>query len=262
VVHGFWKNKQERVMRVISTTVLFLFCTLAAIVNLTLAETPAEQNKIRVLVTYGGHGFAEKPFWAMIDALPNVVYSKAKLPQQMDMLKPGLEKDFDVIVRYDMTPPVKLEQEKAFVELLNRGIGLVGLHHNLDAHKDWVEYRHILGGAYLFKPWEFEGKTYGPSHWIDDQDMKVTVADRQHPIMAGIEDFQIHDEAYREYYTASDVNVLLTTNHPKNDPKVAWTKTYGNSRVFYMMFGHGPTAWQNPVYPRILINAIHWAAKK
>src|SRR5580658_4480723 len=112
------------------------------------AEPPAA--KIRVLLTYGGHGFEEKPFFAMFDALPDVRYTKAQLPQSAGLLKPGLEKDYDVIVRYDMVAKFAPEQEKAFVALLHRGIGLVALHHNLCAHSKWPEYTKIIGGKYCY----------------------------------------------------------------------------------------------------------------
>ena len=107
-----------------------------------------------------------------------------------------------------------------------------------------------------------DGKKYGPSGATDDQDIPVTVVDRQHPITKGIGDFMIHEETYHKYYTAPDVKVLLKTNHPKNEPPIAWVKQYGNSRVFYLMLGHGPSGWTNPNYPRILANGIHWVAEK
>ena len=94
------------------------------------AEQPAAK-KTRVLLTYGGHDFQEKQFFAMFDALPDVQYTKAPLPQSAGLLKPGLEKGYDVIVRYDMVPSFTPDQEKDFVALLHRGIGLVALHHNL-----------------------------------------------------------------------------------------------------------------------------------
>src|SRR5208282_5201583 len=80
----------------------------------------AEKPKIRVLLTYGGHGFQQKPFFAMFDALAGVAYTKAELPKSADMLKPGLEKNFDVLVMYDMVPGFSAEQQNAFVELLHR----------------------------------------------------------------------------------------------------------------------------------------------
>ncbi len=222
----------------------------------------AEKPKIRVLLTYGGHGFQQKPFFAMFDALDGVVYTKAELPKSADMLKPGLEKDFDVLVMYDMVPGFSAEQQNAFVELLRRGIGVVSLHHNLDAHKDWGEFRKIIGGRYLQKPQEIDGKTYGPSHFAEGQEINVLVADRQHPITAGLEDFQIHDETYGDYYLSPDVKVLLKTDNPKNNPSLAWVHEYGASRVFYFQLGHDATAWHNPNYPRILLSGIRWAAGK
>ncbi|MBU4398961.1 MAG: ThuA domain-containing protein, partial [Planctomycetes bacterium] len=125
---------------------------------------------------------------------------------------------------------------------------------------EWEEFRKIIGGIHIPREFTVDGKKYGPSGSTDDQDIRVTVADRRHPITKGINDFSIHDETYHKYYTAPDVKVLLTTDHPKNEPPLAWVKQYGKSRVFYFMLGHGPSAWQNPNYPRILANGIRWVA--
>jgi len=225
------------------------------------AEQPAAK-KIRVLLTYGGHGFEEKPFFAMFDALGDVQYTKAPLPESAGFRKPGLENDYDVIVRYDMVPGFKPEQEKAFVALLERGIGLVALHHNLGAHRQWPEYTKIIGGKYCFDVYQEGGKSFGPSAYEHDQDLSVTVPDHEHPITRGLADFAIHDEVYNHCYVAPDVRVLLTTNHPKNDPKIAWAHEYGKSRVFYFQLGHDSQAWKNPAYPEILARGIHWAAGK
>jgi uncharacterized protein len=225
------------------------------------AEQPAAQ-KIRVLLTYGGHDFEEKPFFAMFDALHDVQYTKAPLPESAGLLKPGLEKDYDVIVRYDMVAKFTPDQEKAFVELLHRGIGLVALHHNLGAHGQWPEYTKVLGGKYCLSVYEEGGKRFGPSGYEHDNDLKIAVADREHPITRGLADFAIHDEVYNHCYVAPDVRVLLTTNHPKNDPRIAWVHQYGKSRVFYFQLGHDSQAWKNPAYPEILARGIRWAADK
>jgi len=220
------------------------------------------KGKIRVLLTYGGHDFDEKSFFAMFDAWPDVVYTKAKMPQAADLLNPSLKKDYDVVVMYDMVPSLTPEQQTAFVELLNSGIGLVSLHHNIGANQDWDEFRKIIGGIHIPREFVVDGKTYGPSGATDDQTIRVTVADTQHPITRGIHDFTIHDETYHKYYTSPDVRVLLTTDHPKNEPPLAWVHSYGKSRVFYFMLGHDASAWQNPNYLKILINGIRWVAEK
>ncbi len=224
------------------------------------AEQPAK--KIRVLLTYGGHDFQEKPFFAMFDAMSDIQFTKAPLPQAAGFLKPGLEKDYDVIVRYDMVEKFTPDQEKAFVALLHRGIGLVALHHNLCAHRQWDEYTKIIGGKYCFGVYQEGDKKFGPSAYEHDNDLNVAVADHQHPITRGLADFAIRDEVYNHCYVSPNVDVLLTTNHPKNNPQIAWAHEYGKSRVFYFQLGHDSQAWKNAAYPEILDRGIRWAAGK
>jgi uncharacterized protein len=248
-------------MRPFTLPVVILSLAIATFSNMAAAQEPAK-GKIRVLLTYGGHGFQEKPFFAMFDAFPGIVTTKVPMPKAAEMLKPGLQKDYDVIVMYDMVQKIAPEQQKAFVELLNEGVGLVSLHHNLAANQQWDEFRKIIGGIHINKEFLVDGKKYGPSGSADDQDIHVTVADKTHPITKGVSDFKIHDETYNGYYTSPEVKVLLTTDHPKNEPPLAWVHQYGKSRVFYFMLGHDPSAWSNPNYSRILENGIRWAAGK
>lgn len=223
-------------------------------------DSPQPAKKIRVLLTTGGHAFEADPFYAMFDAMPDVEYTKAELPKDAGLLKPGLEQQYDVIVMYDMSPPITPEQQKAFVELLNKGIGLVPLHHNLGAHRTWDEYAKIIGGKFVFKDSTIDGKPYSKTPWSHDEDLKIQIADKQHPITKGMADFEIHDETYGRFYTSPDVHVLLKTDHPKNNPDVAWTTRYGNSRIFYLMLGHDGKAYANPSFRELLDRGIRWAA--
>ena len=220
----------------------------------------AEAKTLRVLVTFGGHGFEQKEFFAMWDALPGVTYAKAEMPKDADLLKPGLEKQYDVIVMYDMAKGFTPEQRKALAALLDVGIGLVATHHNLGAHPDWPGFTRIIGGKYLFAPETIDGKKLDGSTYADDQELNVTVADKQHPITKDLADFTIHDEAYGNFYVAPDSHVLLTTDHPKCGHEIAWTRQTGKSRVCYLMFGHDHKSWDNPNYRELLVRAIHWAA--
>ena len=97
--------------------------------GLPAAEKAGPEGGIRILLTTGGHAFEEDAFYAMFDAMRGIEYTKAELPKDAGLLKPGLEKQFDCIVMYDMcAPAISPEQRKAFVELLTTGgIGLVSL---------------------------------------------------------------------------------------------------------------------------------------
>jgi type 1 glutamine amidotransferase len=250
-------------MRWFASCLLAMAVGLAACVSVRAAgpeENPAATGKIRVLLTFGGHGFEEKPFFAMFDALPGVVYSKAPLPESAALLKPGLQKQFDVLVMYDMCGKFSPEEQKAFVALLRQGIGVVSLHHNLGAHQGWPEYTKIIGGKFCLKAEDFGGKTYGPSTYEHGQQIHVTVADEHHPITRGLADFTIEDETYGNCYIRPGAYVLLRTDNPKNNPSLAWINPYGRSRVFYFQLGHDSKAWSNPAYPDILSRGIRWAA--
>ena len=238
-----------------------LLC-LAFLPTLLAAQDPAG-GKIRVLFTYGGHDFEKKQMFDMLDGMTDITYTKCELPREMDRLKPGLEKEFDVILRYDMVPKVTPEQQQAFMDLMKTsGIGLVAMHHNMGAHPNWDDYKSIIGGKYIFKACEIEGKAYKPSTYDHDQDLKITVVDKDHPITQGVEEFGIRDETYSRYYVASDAKLLLKTDHPKNDPQIAWVREFGKSRVFYYMLGHDHKAWEHPAFRKLLIQGIRWAAKK
>lgn len=236
--------------------------TLAAVF---VAVTPAigapPDTKLRVLLTYGGHDFQEKEFFAMWDALPGVVYTKAPLPQSADMLKPGLEKDFDVVVCYDMAKEFTPEQQRNLLALLDRGIGYVALHHNLSGNLEWAEYHKVIGGTWLWKKRTIDGREYGPSTYEHGQRIPVKVADSSHPITKGIQDFVIHDETYGNTYVDPSVHVLLRAENPRNVGPFLWVKPHGKSRIVYFQAGHDAEAWKHPAFQEVLRRSINWAAQ-
>ena len=235
-----------------------LLCFAMAGANCSKKNSP--ESKIKILLTIGGHDFQEKQFFNMFDNLSGISYFCVQLPDSAHLLKPGLEKNYDAVVMYDMVEAISPEQQLAFIELLKKGICVVSLHHNLAAHRSLDEYVHIIGGKYLFESIQLEGTTQEKSAYFHDQDFVVNVVDKNHPITQGIDDFEIHDETYLNYYTSSDAHILLKTNYGKSDPEIAWLTTYEKSLVFYLLLGHDAKAWENPNYPKILSNAIHWVA--
>jgi len=240
---------------------LFAFlCTVLCLVSVVCQAAEPQQGKIRVLLLTGGHGFDADPFFAMFDAMDDVEYTKAEMPAQADLLGPAATEKFDVLVFYDMCREITPVQQEQFVALLNKGIGVVALHHTLGGHQTWPEYEKIIGGRFFLKPREVDGKTLPKSGWKHGETLDVTVADKQHPITRGLADFTIHDETYNNYSTVSDAKVLLTTDNPTNDPELAWVKSYGNSRVMYLMLGHDRLAYENENYRTLVSRGIRWAA--
>lgn len=236
-------------------------CTsMLALIAAFSAHVGQAAEKVRILLTTGGHGFEAEPFYAMFDAMPDVEYTKAELPKEAALLKPGLEKKYDCIVMYDMVQGIEPEEQKAFVKLLQSGIGVVSLHHNLGAHRGWDEFRKIIGGKFCLEDCVIDGKPYKQTPWSHGEQLKVSVADKDHPITRGLKDFEIHDETYGPFYTAPNIHVLLKTDHPKNNPDLAWTTSYGKSRVCYLMLGHDAHAYKDPNFRKLVHQGIRWAA--
>ncbi|MFZ5831111.1 MAG: ThuA domain-containing protein [Planctomycetota bacterium] len=226
------------------------------------AGTEPAAKKLRVLVTYGGHKFEEPEMYAMLDELPGIEYDKAEVPKEADLFKPGLEAKYDVILMYDMNPGFSREQQMAFAELLSQGIGLVSWHHNINAHRNWEEWRHIVGGVYIPKDTVIDGVSYTKTPWAHDQKLKVQVVDAKHPITRGVEDFEIEDETYGKYYVSPKSRVLLKTDHPQNNPEICWTNKYHKSRVVFLQLGHDHKAWDHPMFRKLLGQSLTWAAGK
>ena len=239
-----------------------LFATIIIGMTMLNAQVKNEETKIRILLTTGGHEFEKKPFFEMFDKMPDITFHHIQLPDSIDLLKPGLEEKFDVIVMYDMmSSSISSLQKQAFIALLKKGIGVVSLHHNLGAYREWDEFMNIIGGKYIFEPEIIDGKKYDASSFTHDVDFIIKVADKNHPITQGLSDFEIHDETYKDLYVAPNVQVLLTTDTPLGDPEIAWVTQYGKSPVFYLQLGHDSKAWKNPGFRKLLQNAIRWANK-
>ena len=50
--------------------------------------------------------------------------------------------------------------------------------------------------------------------------------------------------------------------HPTGSNVIAWVKRYRNSPIAYIQCGHGPAAYANEGFQRLLANAIRWVASE
>jgi len=208
----------------------------------------AAEKKIRVLVVAGGHGYPVKPFRAAFDAYADMECTF------VDEKVGGEEFDdisrwpHDAIVLYNYQKKLSDTQRENFLTLLDRGVGLVILHHGIYGYRPWPEYQKIVGVT----SWLSGSK--------DDVDLKIHVEDPNHPITQGLADFSTTDETYRGQNPDPSVHVLLTTDEPTNAKAVAWVHTYRKAPVCYFQLGHDAKGYANPGYATFLGQAIRWAA--
>lgn len=220
----------------------------------------AQSEPVHILLITGGHEFEEPQFYAMFDSFEGVTYDKAVQPAANEMFADGSVMKYDAVVLYDMWKQITPEQKAGYLSFLNAGKGLLALHHNIAAYPDWPEYTGIIGGIYCEKPMERDGKQIPAATYLHDVDLKMTIADKSHPITEGVGDFEIHDETYKGLYVVPDAHVLVTTDHPTSSREIAWTVDRYLGRTAYIQMGHDHQAYENPNYRRLVSNAIHWVA--
>lgn len=225
------------------------------------AEPPQEsQGKIRLLVVTGGHAFEHEPFFKIFKDNPEVTFQAVEHPQAHAWLRPDAASRYDVLVLYDMHQEITEEAKADFLARLNEGKGLVVLHHAIASYQNWPEYAKIIGARYYLAKTNINGVEKPRSAYKHDMHFKVHIADPNHPVTRGLQDYAFHDEVYKWFDVASDVHPLLTTDEPESNPVIAWAKRYAAARVVYIQSGHDHFAYDDPNYRRLVAQAIRWVA--
>src|SRR5215475_4214615 len=155
--------------------------------------------------------------------------------------------------------PMSHAQQVAFTDFIRAGGGFLGVHSATDTFYRWPEYGKLIGGYFDQHPWH--------------EAVRIDVADRSDPLVAFMgASISLLDEIYQiRDFDVGGSHVLLRLDpaqvdltrdnvhpHPYGWP-LAWTRAYGNGRVFYTALGHEEAVWRDARYQTLLRNAVRWA---
>jgi type 1 glutamine amidotransferase len=174
----------------------------------------------------------------------------------------------DVVVIYKGDAGYMNDNEKAVLDaFVKRGGGLVSLHDSL-CGPDPTDFAALVGG----------GKKHGTVNYTLGADISYTVVDQANPIVQGISNLTIYDEAFYNMTWAKDpaIHVLATTVIPGTPSAGAhkgevvpqiWTYEHTlpggePARAFVWMQGHTYANFANPQIQTMLLRGIAWAGKK
>ena len=175
----------------------------------------------------------------------------------------------DVMVMYKGDAGGMTAEEKATLEAyLKRGGGLVSFHDTL-CGPDPDYYSTIVGGA----------KKHGQVNYTLEADIPYTIEDKSNPIMEGMTDFTIKDEAFFLMTWAQSPKIKVLMNAKIADTPSAkghagemvpqlWTyeTTFAGGtqpyRAFVWMQGHNYSNFADPKIQAMLLKGIAWAGKK
>ncbi len=152
----------------------------------------------------------------------------------------------DSVSQADQSHWMSDETQRAFVEYVSRGKGLLAIHSGTAGYKDRPALRGLLGGVFDQHPAQ----------------CPVTVMpDSCHPLTAGSEPFTVKDEHYFMLLDAQDVTVFMTSNSEHGQQPAGWTRAEGDGRVCVLTPGHNLEVWRQPSFQAIIKNALNWCAK-
>jgi type 1 glutamine amidotransferase len=157
--------------------------------------------------------------------------------------------------------------DSALTAFVKRGGGIVSLHDSL-CGPDPASFAALVGG----------GKKHGDVNYTLGADIPYTIVDKANPIMQGMSDITIFDEAFYNMTWAKDppIHVLATAVIPGTPSAGAhkgevvpqiWTYEHTlpggqPARAFVWMQGHTYANFANPQIQAMLLRGIAWAGKR
>jgi type 1 glutamine amidotransferase len=206
-----------------------------------------------ILLILGGiyhdfDGFAES-----MERTLGVVGHRVKATYDREILTKLEDASFDLVM-VDTCLRGKTEQGEpgpdytdAQVESLDRwvaeGGSLLGIHAATVSGQTHAQLDALLGGTFIEHPPQFT--------------FTVTPLFHEHPIIADVPAFTVHDEFYIQR-THSDLNIhMVAIDRGKAHPMV-WTRTHGKGQVAYIGMGHDDQVWDLAPYQRLIRQTIDW----
>jgi type 1 glutamine amidotransferase len=155
--------------------------------------------------------------------------------------------------------PMSAARKAALLDFVRSGHGFVGVHSATDTFYDWPDYGALIGGYFDGHPWH--------------QSVRVAITDPADDLVSFLgRSFEIKDEIYQiRDFDQQASRVLMRLDEKSVDLHrdgvhqrsygwpLAWTRSYGQGRVFYTALGHEEAVWRDPRYQRLLLNAIRWS---
>jgi type 1 glutamine amidotransferase len=240
-----------------------------------LTPTPARAQKkaakgvdpVKVLFLSGGqrshHGYRDQALY-LSGALEDTGRYEVTIVEDAAILEtPAMSKYDLIIVNADRRDPefkFTESQQKALLGWVKSGHGYVSIHGADNAAPDWLpEWRDMLGGVF--------SHVGLPDSKTKQATFKIKITTTEHPITRGLHDFELKDELYYNLQMKHQIDPLATTDYNDGTWPVAWTRTYGQGRVFHTPLGHrgfkpgSDDPIQNPNLLKLVMQGVDWVAE-
>jgi len=163
-----------------------------------------------------------------------------------DVMRKGSIRRFDGVLAYTSDGTLSKDQEDGLVGFVKSGGTFVGIHCAAASWQKNKAYIEMLGGVFAM---------HSPL-----MEFPVTITRTDSLITRRIQDFRIADELYLlDKFDPDAVEILATAMWKGKPQPMAYTKTYGKGKVFYLALGHDEAALNHPEFQKMLVRGVDWS---
>lgn len=228
--------------------------------------------KLRGLLLIGGADYHNQPFHTA--ELAGIIAGEAgldlRITDDLSTLNPATLAEHQVLINWSTFVKPSPEQVSALIGAVEGGLGFLGIHGATATFWNSAPYLQMIGTRFV---------RHDPY-----KKFTVTINDRNHPITAGIDDFEVEDELYelggdaaglqlladgvnqgrpygdlREFGDGplpTDIHVLASAEgHP-----LLYTRQFGQGRIHYNALGHDGKSLGHPSFRRLIRQGLSWVA--
>ena len=204
-------------------------------------------DRIRTLVVVGGRYHDEPGIRdELAAAISAYCATDLTITDDLSVLSEVSGSEVDVVLVYTTGRELDDGQERSLLKFVAAGGGFVGLHGATTGFKQNPRYQQMIGSTFIRHP-KFN-------------DLAVTIDDAAHPITQGVADFTVPDELYVLEADLSRLHVLATSRLDDLAQPTAYTKAFGDGRVYYLALGHDARCLRLEPFRRLLGQGIAWVA--
>jgi type 1 glutamine amidotransferase len=219
---------------------------------------------VRLAFILGMHPVFDTALYApVLNDFEGVTWQAYTHEESQELFKQENKDQYDVIVFYSICLeelPETMKQD--IIQVVGEGKPVFILHDGLLTYNTWPEFAEIAGMKYFMSEQTVNGAVFGVSKYKHQQDIPITVADKDHFITQGMDEtFVLHDEIYNDLWQAPSIHVLWTTTHPECTRNMMYTHTYGKAKVAGIVMGHGPDIFFDKNFRLAFQRTIRWLAQ-
>ena len=182
-----------------------------------------------------------EPMLATALAAEKISFDYSEDPADLNAAKLA---QYDALMIYANHTTITPDQEKSLLDFVEGGKAFLPIHAASFCFQNSPAYIALVGAQFQ-------------KHGTGEFTAEIVKPD--HPVMKGLQPFQVWDETYVHTKHNQDRTVLMERVDDAGREPWTWVRTQGKGRVFYTAYGHDERVWGHPMFHKLILNAIRWA---